>query len=101
MNKDRKVSLEFACKNLKPNLKSIIGILFVITIDPELCRKLKILYADISEVGTCGKDEAEILFTTHTIFRIDNIEALPEADRLYEMQITLVGDQDNDFSKHT
>ncbi|CAF4085857.1 unnamed protein product [Rotaria sordida] len=57
--------------------------------------------SQLDEVGTCGKDEAEILFTTHTIFRIDNIEALPEADRLYEIQITLVGDQDNDFSKHT
>ncbi|CAF2930213.1 unnamed protein product [Rotaria sp. Silwood2] len=101
ISKDRKVSLDFACKNLKPNLKSIVGILFVMAIEPELCRKLKIHYADISEVDACGKDEAEILFTTHTIFRIDHIEALPEADRLYEIQITLIADQDNDFSKLT
>ncbi|CAF0958154.1 unnamed protein product [Rotaria sordida] len=73
-----------------------VGILFIMTIDPDVCIKSKIPFADVSQVGFFEGQEAEILFTTHTIFRIDKIQRIQDdhTDRLWKVHLTLV-DNDN------
>ncbi|CAF5047402.1 unnamed protein product, partial [Rotaria sp. Silwood1] len=70
----------------------MVGILFIMIIDPVVCSKSSIPYADVSKEGYFKGDEAEILFTTHTIFRIDRIEQIHDnqCDRLYEVNLTIV-----------
>ncbi|CAF4730814.1 unnamed protein product, partial [Rotaria sp. Silwood2] len=60
-------------------------------------------FAEVSKVSFFEGQEEEILFSTHTIFRINRIERIPDehTDRLWQVNLTLVGNQDHDFSKLT
>ncbi|CAF3369118.1 unnamed protein product, partial [Rotaria sp. Silwood2] len=60
-------------------------------------------FAEVSKVGFFKGQEEEILFSTHTIFRINRIEQIPDehTDRLWQVNLTIAGDQDDDFSKLT
>ncbi|CAF4935988.1 unnamed protein product [Rotaria sp. Silwood1] len=65
-----------------------VGILFVMTIDPTLCATSSIPFVDVKEVGFFKGKEEEILFSTHTIFRIDRIEPVEDdqTGRLWQEQ---------------
>ncbi|CAF1532224.1 unnamed protein product [Rotaria sordida] len=80
-----------------------VGILFIMTIDPDVCTKSKIPFADVSQVGFFEGQEAEILFTTHTIFRIDKIQRVHDdhTGRLWEVKLTLVGNDNHELNKLT
>ncbi|CAF1106933.1 unnamed protein product [Rotaria sp. Silwood1] len=94
-SENRQVSLKFAREGASKN-SNMVGILFIMTIDPAICSKSSIPYADVSKDGYFKGDEAEIIFITHTIFRIDRIKQIQDdyTDRLCEVELTLV-DNDN------
>ncbi|CAF3373958.1 unnamed protein product, partial [Rotaria sp. Silwood2] len=98
-SRNRKISLKsFACPAArKPNF---VGILFAMTIDPTLSAKSSTPFVDVRNVGYYGDKEEEILFSTHTIFRIDRIERIEDkhTDRLWEVNLTLIGNYVDDLN---
>ena len=67
-----------------------VGILFVMTIDPT---RTSTPFADIVQ-QSCFEDEAEILFSMHSVFRVDQVEGLDGNRRLFEVRLTLTADHD-------
>ncbi|CAF1161042.1 unnamed protein product [Rotaria sordida] len=80
-----------------------VGILFIMSIDTAICTSSSTPFVNIKHIGFYGDQEEEILFSTHTIFRIDRIERIEDkhTDRLWQVNLTLAGNQDDDFSKLT
>jgi tetratricopeptide (TPR) repeat protein len=90
-SKDRAVSLAFAESN-QYNPDSV-GILFVMTIDPS---KSTTPFASINDVS-CFQTENEVLFSMHTVFRIGKIQSMGENPRLFQVDLTLTGEDDKDL----
>ncbi|CAF4662966.1 unnamed protein product, partial [Rotaria sp. Silwood2] len=84
-SRNREISLKKFARpaTRKPDL---VGILFIMNIDTAVCTKSLTPFAEVSKVGYYEDQEEEILFSAHTIFRIDRIEKLEEAntDRLWQ-----------------
>ncbi|CAF4637399.1 unnamed protein product, partial [Rotaria sp. Silwood2] len=101
-SRNRKISLENFARPATRNGTSV-GILFIMNIDTAVCTKSSTPFAEVSQVGYYKDKEEEILFSTHTIFRIDRLERIEEnhTDRLWQVNLTLVGNQDYDFNKLT
>ncbi|CAF4067430.1 unnamed protein product, partial [Rotaria sordida] len=80
-----------------------VGILFVMNIDTAICTASSTPFVNVKGVGFFNDKEEEILFSTHTIFRIDRIERIEDkhTDRLWQVNLTLAGNQDDDFNKLT
>ena len=75
-----------------------VGILFVMTIDPNISGTP---FADIKEVSYF-QDEAEILFSMHTVFRIDTIKQMDTKGGHVQVNLILTVDGDeqlNDLMK--
>ena len=75
-----------------------VGILFMMTIDPNISGTP---FADIKEVSYF-QDEAEILFSMHTVFRIDSIKQADKTGGHMQVNLILTVDQDtqlNDLMK--
>ncbi|CAF4524996.1 unnamed protein product [Rotaria sp. Silwood2] len=78
---ERRVALAFASQKLKqPDIQSV---LFNMTIDIKECRSP---FADIQQLSEVNC-EKEILFSMGTMFRIDNIEKLPNG--IWEVKLVL------------
>ena len=58
----------------------MVGILFVITIDPKIASTP---FADITGGSQFGR-EAAILFTAHTVFQLADVKILDEVRNLFE-----------------
>jgi Tfp pilus assembly protein PilF len=71
-----------------------VGILFVMTIDPNVSF---IPFADIQNVSFF-KTEAEILFSMHTVFRIGTIQAKDHGRPYFEVALSLTKDDDMELS---
>ena len=71
-----------------------VGILFVMTIDPNISPTP---FADITEVSYY-QDEAEILFSMHTVFRIDAIKQMNEEGSHVQVNLILTVDQDTQLN---
>ncbi|CAF4614037.1 unnamed protein product [Rotaria sp. Silwood2] len=101
-SRNRTVSLDNFARPATKNPTSV-GILFVMAIDTAICIKSSTPFAEVSKVGYYKNEEEEILFSTHTIFRIDRIERIEDkhTDRLWQVNLTLAGNQDVDFNKLT
>jgi tetratricopeptide (TPR) repeat protein len=95
-SKDRNVSLPFA-RNALTN-PDLVGILFVITIDPSLSTTP---FASINGVSYFEDKEDEVLFSMHTVFRICDIKSMDENDHLYQVDLTLISGNDNDLRRLT
>ncbi|CAF4201813.1 unnamed protein product [Rotaria sordida] len=80
-----------------------VGILFIMNIDTAICTASSTPFVNVKNVGFFDDKEEEILFSTHTIFRIDRIERIEDkhTDRLWQVNLTLAGNQDDDFNKLT
>jgi hypothetical protein len=90
-SKDRNISLEFARRALcNPDM---MGILFVMTIDPS---KSTTPFASIKDVGYFQKED-EVLFSMHTVFRIDDIKQMDENQSLFQVDLILTSDNDKDL----
>ncbi|CAF4593457.1 unnamed protein product [Rotaria sp. Silwood2] len=101
-SRNRTVSLDNFARPATKNPSSV-GILFVMNIDTAICMKSSTPFAEVSKVRYYKDKEEEILFSTHTIFRIDGIEQIPDehTNRLWQVHLTLAGNQDDDFNKLT
>ncbi|CAF1668410.1 unnamed protein product, partial [Adineta ricciae] len=82
-------SLEFTCSALGDPDK--VGVLFVITIDPNIGTTPFASIGDFSYF----EDEAEILFSMHSVFRVGTIRQTGDKNKLYhEVQLQLTADDD-------
>jgi tetratricopeptide (TPR) repeat protein len=88
-SKDRNVSLHFAHNALAD--PDSVGILFVMTIDPS---KSGTPFASINGVSYFQAED-EVLFSMHTVFRINAIKPLGENQRLIQVDLTLMGEDDD------
>jgi tetratricopeptide (TPR) repeat protein len=84
----REVSLLFA-EGALGKLDSV-GILFEIIIDPAISSAI---FASIEEVSYF-QTEAEILFSMHTVFRIGEITKIDKNSSLYQVELKLTSDDD-------
>jgi tetratricopeptide (TPR) repeat protein len=90
-SKKRHVPFGFAGEAAKnPDL---VGILFIMTIDPV---QSTTPFASIRDVSYFPEED-EVLFAMHTIFRINDIKPTGENNRLFEVNLTLTGDNDQDL----
>ena len=94
-SKIREVSLEFAEGALSKT--NTVGILFQMSIDPSVS---SVLFASIKEVSYF-KEEEEILFSMHTVFRIGDIEQIGTINSLYQVDLTLTSDDDQELRRLT
>ena len=67
-----------------------VGVLFVMTIDPNISATP---FADIKKVSFY-QGEAEILFSMHTVFRIDAIHQMDKKGGLSQLNLSLTVDED-------
>ncbi|CAF1232014.1 unnamed protein product [Adineta steineri] len=94
-SKDKEVSLRFAGDaSTKPDT---VGILFVMSIDP--CLK-STPFASIKE-ESYFKEEEEILFSMHTVFRVNAIKQMDNKNQLYQVELQLTSDDDQQLRLHT
>ncbi|CAF1167690.1 unnamed protein product [Adineta steineri] len=90
-SKNRGVSLKFAKEAAeKPDLT---GILFVIFINPTHSTTPFASVSDVSYFQT----EDEVLFSMHTIFRIGDIKPMDGNNQLYQVNLTLTNDNDQEL----
>jgi tetratricopeptide (TPR) repeat protein len=82
------VSLNFARRTI--NTSTLVGVLFVMKIDPSISATP---FANVENVGYYP-GEAEILFSMHSVFRIGQMEQIDGNDRLWQVYLTLTGDDD-------
>jgi tetratricopeptide (TPR) repeat protein len=87
-SKQRNVSLVFAEGTLTKT--NTVGILFQMTIDPSV---ISTPYADIRG-SSFFETEEEILFSMHSVFRIGKITKLEENNPLYQVDLKLTADDD-------
>ncbi|CAF5077684.1 unnamed protein product, partial [Rotaria sp. Silwood1] len=71
-------------------MTDMVGILFQITIDPTVSSTP---FASIREVSYY-KEEEEILFSMHTIFRIGEVRKIHNKHALYQVDLKLTSDDD-------
>ena len=78
-----------------------VGVLFIMTID---LQKMSISsttpFALIDGVNSIPS-EWKILFSMHTVFRIENIQQMKEKKRVYEVQLTLIDVSDPQLTEIT
>ncbi|CAF1372253.1 unnamed protein product [Adineta ricciae] len=67
-----------------------VGVLFVIKVDPKI---KSTPFANIERESNYP-EEAEVLFSMHSVFRIEDIKCLDESQQVYEVQLTLTADDD-------
>ncbi|CAF1467839.1 unnamed protein product [Adineta ricciae] len=91
---DKDISLIFA-ESINKNM-DVVGVLFQMTIDPNIPSSP---FASIKEVSCFNEDE--ILFSMHTVFRIENIQRIDSTDSLYQVDLTLTSDEDLQLQRLT
>ncbi|CAF0957438.1 unnamed protein product [Adineta steineri] len=87
-SKDKKISLEFAEDASKKS--DMVGIFFVMSIDPSI---KSAPFASIRE-KSYFKEEDEILFSMHTVFRVNAIKQIDNENQLYQVELELTSDDD-------
>ncbi|CAF1154693.1 unnamed protein product [Adineta steineri] len=94
-SKDRELSYALAESNqANPDLA---GILFIMEVDPSRSTTSLASIADISKFP----GEEEVLFSMHSVFRIQDIKQMSGDNRLYEVNLTLTADNDPELSRLT
>jgi tetratricopeptide (TPR) repeat protein len=84
------VSLDFARRTMATS--KLVGILFILKIDPSISATP---FANVGEVSYCQGVEEEILFSMHSVFRIGQVKQIDKNDRLWQVNLTLTGDNDS------
>jgi tetratricopeptide (TPR) repeat protein len=92
---NRTVSLLFAPTN-SPE-RNTIAVLFEIKIDPSISSSPFARIDDISQF----RDEEEVLFSMHTVFRIGEIKPTEDNTHLWQVNLELTSDQDQQLSTLT
>ena len=89
------VSLRFARRTI--NIYDTIGVLFVMKIDPSISA---IPFANVGNVSYY-RGEEEILFSMHSVFRIEQVKPIEDNNRLWHVELTLTGDRDPQLQELT
>ncbi|CAF1362937.1 unnamed protein product [Adineta steineri] len=89
------VSLDFV-QNATRNPDQV-GVLFIIQINPA---QLTTPFASIAGISAMKK-ENEVLFSMHTVFRIQDIKQMDGYNRLYEVNLALTADNDPELNRLT
>ncbi|CAF4002285.1 unnamed protein product [Adineta steineri] len=90
-----KVSLGFAeDATINPDQ---MGVLFIIQVNPS---QSTTPFASIASISAM-KREKEVLFSMHSVFRIQDIKQIDGNDRLYEVNLELTADNDPELSRIT
>jgi hypothetical protein len=87
-SKNSDVSLRFARRTMATS--NLVGVLFVMKIDPSI---FTTPFANVANVSFF-KGEEEILFSMHSVFRVGQVKKIDKNDRLWQMDLTLTGDND-------
>jgi tetratricopeptide (TPR) repeat protein len=90
-SKNHEISFLFAESN-QGNPDSV-GIFFIIKIDPA---QSTTPFASIRDISSF-QEEDEVLFSMHTVFRINDIEPMAGTDSLFNVNLTLTADNDRDL----
>ncbi|CAF0851699.1 unnamed protein product [Adineta steineri] len=88
-SKNKKISLKFS--EDASSKTDMVGILFLMSIDP--CIK-STPFASITELSYFKAQEEEILFSMHTVFRVNAIKQMDNNNQLYEVELQLTSDDD-------
>ncbi|CAF1299827.1 unnamed protein product [Adineta steineri] len=91
----RKVSLGFAQDATKN--PDQVGVLFIMKINPA---QSTTPFASIAGISDFQKEE-EVLFSMHSVFRIQDIKQMGGNNRLYEVNLVLTADNDPELSRLT
>ena len=75
-------------------LPDIVGVLFVMTIDPA---RSTTPFAFVDAVSAQDLKEQEVLFSMHTLFRIGKITSMDKINHVYQVELTLTSDNDEDL----
>jgi tetratricopeptide (TPR) repeat protein len=94
-SKNDNVCLKFARRTMETS--NLVGILFVMQIDPSIPSTP---FANVQNVSYYEEEE-EILFSMHSVFRIGQVKQLDGNDRLWQVDLTLTGDNDAQLSALT
>ncbi len=86
---DRAVALVFAESNHYD--RTLIGVLFEITINPSIP---SVTFANVRDVSA-HQTEEEILFSMHSVFRIEHMEQIDGNNRLWQVNLILTSDNDS------
>ena len=87
-----KISLGFAERALSN--PQLVGVLFVMTIDPALPDTP---FASVAKVGAMGAKEDEVLLSMNTIFRIGQIKQEDDHPRLFRVELSMTSEKDDDL----
>jgi tetratricopeptide (TPR) repeat protein len=87
--KDRQSAYRFTCPSVQNTDK--IGVLFVMKIDPSISSTP---FANVPNGDHFHKEEGEILFAMHSVFRIEQITQTQENGRLWQVNMSLTRDCD-------
>ena len=95
----RAVSIGFAWQSNPDD----VAILFVMTIDRRVCEQSSISFVDVTNEGHFEDEEREILFATHSIFRIQRMNMIKDSNRnpMWEVHLTIVGETDQEMGELT
>ncbi|CAF1444681.1 unnamed protein product [Adineta steineri] len=94
-SKDRNTSLAFA-ERAAQNLDHV-GVLFIMKVNPAQSTTPFASIAGISKF----QGEEEVLFSMHSVFRIEDIKQMDENNCLYEVNLVLTADNDPELSRLT
>ncbi|CAF0914652.1 unnamed protein product [Adineta steineri] len=94
-SKDREVSYFFAESNSTNS--DLFGILFVMKVDPS---QSTTPFASIAGISNF-QGEDEVLFSMHSVFRIQDITQISGNNRLYEVNLILTADNDPELTRLT
>jgi tetratricopeptide (TPR) repeat protein len=90
-SKNRNISLKFA--DHAATNPDLVGILFIMKIDPA---QSTTTFASIRGVSYFPEED-EVLFSMQTVFRINDIKKIDGNNRVYEVELTLTSDKDQDL----
>lgn len=91
-SKDPKIAMGFVGHALH-KCKDIVGVLFIMTIDSSKISVSTTPFALIDDYSAIPQEQ-EILFSMHTVFRVDDIKQTVDNNRLWEVQLTLTDEND-------
>ena len=72
---------------------NLVGVVFVITIDPSLSTTP---FAQLQDVSYHAAEQ-EILFSMHSVFRTTSVQYIEGGDSLWQVELTLHNDNDHDL----
>ena len=98
-SRSREISIGFA----RDSNCDLIAVLFVMTIDPRVCERAAISFVDVKDEGYFKEHEEEILFATHSTFRINRMNMIKDGVRnpMWEVHLNLVGENDQEMGELT